>query len=408
VAKSIRTFGAMPLIVTSGRLVISGNVWLEAAIMTGLTQLPVIVADHLTHEQAEAFMVAQVRLVEKGEWDPEKLGEILHDLTVSELDFDLDVIGFDGPEIDFYIEGLGDAPDADDPADAVVPLGPAVSQLGDLWLLGPHRLLCGDALALGSYERLMGRDVASVVVADPPYNVKIEGNVSGLGAAKHGEFAMASGEMSKDQFTAFLTQVMTLAAQHADDGALGYWFMDWRHLAEMTSAGEGAWTSLQNLCVWAKTNGGMGSLYRSQHELCFVFKKGAGPHTNNVQLGRFSRNRTNVWTYPGANTFGRGGEEGDLLAMHPTVKPVAMIADILLDATVRGDVVLDNFGGSGSTLIAAEKVGRKARLMELDPRYIDTAIRRWERWTGQTALLSADNLTFAEVGAQRAREAEHV
>ena len=398
----------MPLIVTSERAVISGNVWLEAALMAGLTQLPVIVADHLTHDLAEAFMVAQVRLVEKGEWDPAKLGMILHDLTVAELDFDLDVIGFDGPEIDFYIESQSDAPGADDPADAAGPVGPAVSQIGDLWLLGAHRVLCGDSLAPDSYALLMGKDVASVIVADPPYNAKIEGNVSGLGAVKHGEFAMASGEMSKAQFTAFLTKAMTLAARHVDDGALSYWFMDWRHLAEMAAAGELAWTSLQNLCVWAKTNGGMGSLYRSQHELCFVFKKGSAAHINNVQLGRFGRNRTNVWTYPGANTFGRGGEEGDLLALHPTVKPVAMIADILLDATVRGDVVLDNFGGSGSTLIAAEKLGRKARLIELDPCYDDTAVRRWERWTGENARLAAGHLTFAEMGALRATEVEHV
>jgi hypothetical protein len=271
-ARSIETFGAMPLIVTSQRVVISGNVWLEAALLAGLTQLPIIVADHLTHEQAEAFMVAQVRLVEKGEWDPLKLGVILRDLTLADLDFDLDITGFDLPEIDLHIENLNALPEGDDPADAVVEDGPKVTRPGDLWLLGEHRLLCADSLAPESYAAVMMGELASIVVTDPPYNVRIAGNVSGLGAVQHVEFAMASGEMSKAAFTQFLTTVMTLAAANAKGGALAYWFMDWRHLGEMTVAGEAAWTSLQNLCVWAKSNGGMGALYRSQHELCFVFK----------------------------------------------------------------------------------------------------------------------------------------
>lgn len=408
VAKSIKTFGAMPLIVTSQRVVISGNIWLEASQLAGISPLPIVVADHLTPAQAEAFMVAQVRLVERGEWDPRMLGEILRDLSLPDLDFDLDITGFDVPEIDLFIEGLNPPADGPDPADAPAPTGLAITRPGDLWRLGAHRILCGDALAPGNYDALMAGEVADIVFTDPPYNVPIAGNVSGLGAVKHAEFAMASGEMSEGEFADFLIQVMSLAAGHSADGSLSYWCMDWRHLHEITAAGRQVYDSLQNLCVWTKTNGGMGALYRSQHELVFVFKKGKRSHRNNIQLGKFGRNRTNVWSYPGANTFGRGGEEGDLLALHPTVKPVALIADVLLDASKRGDLVLDPFLGSGSTLIAAEKVGRCARGMEIDPVYVDAGIRRWERWTGEAARLEGCGQTFHEIGNARAEGATDV
>ena len=225
--------------------------------------------------------------------------------------------------------------------------------------------------------------------------------VSGLGAIKHTEFAMASGEMTEAEFTAFLTQALGLVSTHSADGSLAYWCMDWRHLHEITVAGRAAYDALQNLCVWTKSNGAMGAFYRSQHELVFVFKKGQAAHRNNIQLGRFGRNRTNVWSYPGANSFGRGGEEGDLLAMHPTVKPVALVADVLLDASARGGLVLDPFLGSGSTLIAAEKVGRRAYGIEIDPGYVDCAIRRWERWTGKKARLEGSHKTFDQIAVER-------
>jgi 16S rRNA G966 N2-methylase RsmD len=407
VAKSLTTFGAMPLIVTSERVVLSGNIWLEASKLAGITQLPVVVADHLTPAQAEAFMVAQVRLVERGEWDERMLGEILRDLTLQDLDFDLEITGFDVPQIDLYIEKLDQPEEGPDPADELPPAGPAVTQAGDLWLLGPHRILCGDSLAPESYQRLMAGELAAIVFTDPPYNVPIAGNVSGKGVVKHGDFAMACGEMTEAQFTAFLGQAMGLAAEHAAEGSLAYWCMDWRHMHELTVAGRQAYKSLINLCVWTKPSGGQGSLYRSQHELVFVFKKGHAPHRNNVHLGKFGRNRTNVWSYPGVNTFGRGGEEGDLLAMHPTVKPVALIADALLDASVRGDLVLDPFCGSGSTVIAAEKVGRRAYAIEIAPAYVDTAIRRWERWSGEEARLSGTEQTFSQIAASRTQELTH-
>jgi DNA modification methylase len=278
--------------------------------------------------------------------------------------------------------------------------GPSVAKPGDLWLLGEHRILCGDSLDPRSYERLLGGERAAMVFTDPPYNVPIEGHVSGLGAVKHREFSMASGEMSEAQFTDFLTRLCKLAAQHSDDGSLHYVFMDWRHLAELLAAGKAAYSELKNLCVWAKTNAGMGSLYRSQHELVAVFKNGKSSHHNNVQLGRFGRHRSNLWTYPGMTSIARATDEGALLEMHPTVKPVRLVADAILDASARRDIVLDPFLGSGTTLIAAERVGRRARGIELDPAYVDVAIRRWQRDTGNTAVHADRQKTFDELVAE--------
>ena len=349
-------------------------------------------------------MIAQSRLIERGEWDERLLGEILRDLTVQELDFELEVTGFDVPEIDILIEGLGVPGDEPDPADELPPTGPAVSRQGDIWILDGHRIFCGDALKPESFATVLGEERAAVVFTDPPYNVPILGNVSGLGKVKHRDFQMASGEMTEAQFTAFLGGPLGLCAEWSVDGSLHYICMDWRHAHELIVTGRRVYDQQVNLCVWTKTNAGMGSFYRSQHELVFVFRKGRGPHRNNVQLGRFGRSRTNVWTYPGANTFGRNGEEGDLLALHPTVKPVALVADVLLDASARGEIVLDPFFGSGSTAIAAEKVGRRAAGIEIDPLYVDIAIRRWERWTGQSARLANDGRTFSEIQQDRVQE----
>lgn len=401
VAKTVAALGAMPVIVSAERVVISGNIWLEAAILAGIAEVPVIVADHFSAAEADAFMLAQVRLVERGEWDARKVGEILRDLTLQPLDFDLEITGFDVPEIDLYIEGLGD-PVARDEETMLPPLDKVpVSRLGDIWIAGRHRVGCADSREEASFAAVMNGAKADVAFADVPYNLEILGNVSGLGEVKHGEFAMASGEMTEEEFTKFLVVVTALAAAHCTEGSLAYWCMDWRHLHEMTLAGRASYDGLINLCVWCKNNGGMGSFYRSQHELIFVFKKGNSKHRNNVQLGRFGRNRSNVFNYPGINSFGRAGEEGNLLAMHPTVKPVALVADILLDASARGERVLDPFLGSGTTLIAAEKVGRCAFGLEIDPLYVDCAIRRWERWTGDEAVLESSGKTFVQVSAER-------
>ncbi len=401
IARALQCFGAMPLIVTGNRVMLSGNIWLEAAKLAGFSEVPVIVADHLTPAEADAFMLAQIRLIERGEWDTQLLGQLLRDLTLQDLDFDVTISGFDTPEIDLKIAALDEPVDGPDPADEPAHPGPSVNRWGDLWILGEHRLLCGDSLIADSYRTLLLGDAAHIIFADPPFNLAIAGNVSGLGAVTHREFAMASGEMSETEFISYLTTALTHMAANSVDSSLHHIAMDWRHMHEMHMAGRQAYDSLQNLCVWSKDKGAMGSLYRSQHELFFVFRKGKKQHCNNVQLGRFGRNRTNVWNYPGVNTFGRGGDEGDLLRLHPTVKPVALIADVLLDASRRGEIVLDPFIGSGSTLIAAEKVGRHARGIEIDPLYVDAAIRRWERWTGQEARLETDGRTFREITAKR-------
>jgi DNA modification methylase len=279
------------------------------------------------------------------------------------------------------------------------PVEPAVSRIGDLWLLDDHRLYCGSALDAAAYDTLFGTAKAAVVFTDPPYNVKIDGHVCGDGAIKHREFATASGEMTEDEFTHFLNATLELASSHTARGALIYACMDWRHMGEMLAAGHTAGCDLLNLCVWVKSNGGMGSLYRSRHELVFVFRNGKEAHLNNVQLGRFGRNRTNVWNYVGANSFVRRGQES-ALELHPSVKPLALVSDALLDSTKRSDIVLDPFCGSGTTILAAERTSRRGYGIEIDPIYVDTAIERWERMTGHPARHTCGQ-TFADIKAER-------
>jgi DNA modification methylase len=235
--------------------------------------------------------------------------------------------------------------------------------------------------------------------------VKIDGHVGGLGRIRHREFLEASGEMSPEAFTSFLRSAFDLAARHSDNGSLHYVCMDWRHVSELLDAASDIYSETKNCCIWDKGSAGMGSFYRSQHEMVWVFKAGRDAHTNNVQLGRFGRSRSNVWTYPGANSFGRSTEEGNLLALHPTVKPVALVADILMDASDRGECVLDPFLGSGTTIVAAERTGRIARGIELDPHYVDVAIRRWQRQTGCSAVHTALQCTFDELEGQGGRRA---
>jgi DNA modification methylase len=241
---------------------------------------------------------------------------------------------------------------------------------------------------------------ANVIFTDPPYNVRISGHVSGNGKASHREFVMASGEMSESEFSRFLNDALSLMADHSAKGSLHYICMDWRHIPELLSAGRAAYSDLKNVCVWVKDNAGLGSFYRSQHELVFVFESGKGSYRNNVQLGRFGRSRSNVWNYPGANSFSRNSSEGDLLALHPTVKPVALVADAVMDCSARGDLVLDPFLGSGTTVIASERTGRVCHGMELDPIYVDTVVRRWERFTGLESVHEATGQTFAQRGKE--------
>jgi DNA modification methylase len=385
IARSIEAFTFnVPILADREGKVLAGHGRLLACRQLGWTEVPVIRLDHLTPEQARAFAIADNRLAENSTWDEALLAEHFKVLSELDLDFSLEATGFSVGEIDLKIQGLDEPEAGDDPDDAPVDAGPPVAAFGDLWRLGPHKILCGDSLVTGSYARLLGDERAAMVFTDPPYNVPIDGHVSGNGKIRHREFAMAAGEMSEPEFTAFLTTVCRLMAEASTDGALHYVCMDWGHVFALMAAGRTAYDGLLNLCVWAKPNGGMGGLYRSAHELVVVFKHGRASHRNNVQLGRYGRNRTNVWSYPGANGFGLG-EDADLTAQHPTPKPVRMIADAILDVTARRDLVLDPFLGSGSTLIATERVGRICRGIEMDPLYVDLTIRRWQRLSGQQA-----------------------
>ncbi|MEN8129635.1 MAG: DNA methyltransferase [Pseudomonadota bacterium] len=398
--ESIKTFGFIsPVLVDAVGGIVAGHGRIEAAKLLGMKEVPTIRLDHLTPEELRAYILADNRLAELAGWDKEILAIEFQELQSLDLGIDLTTTGFEIPEIDLLIQGLAPEPDPLDEAPEVDENVPVISRTGDLWVLGEHTLACTDALIEASFLRLMANLQSSMVITDPPYNVPIDGHVSGLGAVKHDDFAMACGEMSDDQFTQFLATAFTLLGRYSLPGSLHYIFMDWRHMGELLTAGNTIYDSLKNVCVWNKNNGGMGSLYRSKHELVFVFKKGSEPHINNVQLGRYGRYRTNVWDYPGVNSF--GGSRMDELRMHPTVKPVALIADAMLDASNPGDLILDAFGGSGTTIIAAEQVGRQARVIEIDPRYVDVTIRRWEQVTGGTAIHANTGLSFDDIANQR-------
>jgi DNA modification methylase len=406
IADSIKTFGFNVPILTDydGKIVVGHGRWLGCRLL-GITEVPTLCLDHLTPAQARAFMIADNRLTEIATWDDRLLAQQFKELSLLGLDFNIEVTGFDMGEIDLRIASLDDVSDpADDPADALPEFTtqPPVSKIEDLWVLGRHRLLCGSALDGAAFAALMGLERASTAITDPPYNVRIDGHASGLGVVHHRPFPMASGEMDSAEFTAFLAKAFHNLAAFSVEGSLHYIFMDWRHTEELLTAGRDVYGELKNLCVWVKDNAGMGSLYRSQHELVFVFKHGRQAHRNNVQLGQFGRNRSNVWHYPGANSFARCGEEGNLSALHPTVKPVAMVADAMLDCSARGDIVLDAFLGSGTTVIAAERTGRRCYGMELDPGYVDTIVRRWQALTGGSARHAASGRSFDDL----AREAE--
>jgi len=406
IANSIKAFGFnVPILIDRNGNVIAGHGRLLACRELGITKVPTLCLDHLTPAQARVFMIADNRLTEIATWDDRLLAQQLKDLSLLGLDFSLELTGFEIGEIDLRIASLEDLPKPDDdPADLLpeLPAGPPVSKIGDLWLLDRHRLLCGSALDSAVFKALMGAERAAMVFSDPPYNVPIEGHVSGLGAIHHRPFPMASGEMDGAEFTAFLAGALRNFAAFSLDGSLHYVGMDWRHLEELLAAARGAYGELKNLCVWVKDKAGMGSLYRSQHELVFVFKHGRNGHRNNVQLGQFSRNRSNIWHYPGARSFSRCGEEGNLLALHPTVKPVALVADAILDCSARGDIVLDGFLGSGTTVIAAERTGRRCFGLELDPGYVDTILRRWQALTGGSARHAVSGRSFDDL----VREAE--
>lgn len=384
IAESIRRFGfTNPILIDGEKRILAGHGRVEAAKLLGMPEVPTLRIDTMSAAEKRAYILADNKLTLNGSWDEQILAEELKGLLAMDLDFDIGITGFEIPEIDSLVEGLSvEEPGA--PEDDTIPdEAPARCRQGDIWRLGLHRLICGDARDPAVVSALVEDTKARMGFTDPPYNVPIDGHVGGSGAVKHREFAMASGEMTRVEFTAFLRTSFQRLTEASVDGSIHFVSMDWRHMAEILSAGKDTFSELKNLIVWAKDNGGMGTFYRSRHELIFVFKNGTAPHINSFELGQHGRHRTNVWNYRGVNSFRPG--RMDELRLHPTVKPVQMIADAIKDVSGRGDIVLDLFGGSGSTLIAAHKTGRRAFLCECDPIYCDRIIRRWEVYANDEA-----------------------
>ena len=392
IASSIERFGfTNPVLVSDDGQIVAGHGRVAAAKLLGMVEVPTIALSHMSEAERRAYVIADNKLALNAGWDKEILAIELQGLI--DLDFNVELTGFSLAEIDLVLD---DALAADASSADAIPhvLGQPVSQTGDVWILGRHRLICGDARMRDDYIKLMGNERADMVFTDPPYNVPIDGHVSGLGAIQHREFAFASGEMSEAEFTGFLSITLSEAAHVMKDGAIAFVCMAWRHMGELLASGKVALTELKNLVVWNKTNGGMGAFYRSKHELIFVFKSGTAAHINSFGLGENGRYRTNMWDHAGISSISASRSED--LAMHPTVKPVALIADAIRDCSKRNDIVLDCFGGSGSTLIAAEKTGRRACLIEYDALYCDTIIMRWQSITGKYAILEASGQRFED------------
>jgi DNA modification methylase len=384
IANAMRRFGfTNPILVDDS--IIAGHGRVEAAKSIGLDQVPTVRLSTMSEAEIRAYVIADNKLAENAGWDRNLLGIELQYLSELEADFDVTVTGFDLAEIDILIEELTPA-NQDDPADELIePVsGSAITRDGDVWQIGDHRLVCGDSTKPETYQALLGDKRAQMVFSDPPYNVPIAGHVGGLGKIQHREFAMASGEMSNVEFTTFLTSVFTQLATHSECGAIHFQCIDWRHIGDMLEAGKLAYAELKNICVWSKANAGMGSFYRSQHEFVCVFKSGDAPHINNIELGRFGRYRTNIWEYAGVNGFGNARS---YLELHPTVKPVALVEDAIRDCSRRKGIVLDPFCGSGTTLVAAQRTGRRGFGIELDPLYCDVILRRLRSVCGLRASL---------------------
>jgi DNA modification methylase len=403
-AENICRFGiyTSPILIDEDSMILAGHARHQAARRLNLDEVPAIRLTHLTDLEKRGLALADNKIAERGEWDIEILAAELKEMTAFTVDlgFDIELTGFDTVDIDRF---LGDEPvakkqDAADDIPAVEAELPAVTKPGDIWTLGRHRLVCGDALLASTYRSVLSDERARFVFADPPYNVPISGHVTSRDGVR--EFVMASGEMTSDEFITFLRNIAAQIAEYTVPGAVIDICMDWSHLEELFAATRHVLGRPKNLAVWVKPNGGMRTFYRSRHELIAIYVKAGAQHVNNFRLGRRGRFRTNVWEYPGVNSL--GANRGEMLSMHPTVKPVSMVADAIRDCSERGDIVLDPFGGSGTTLIACEKTGRIGRLIEIDPLYCDVILRRFERFTGDQARLAETNETFSEVSMRRA------
>jgi DNA modification methylase len=399
-SKSIKSFGFLwPVMIDGTQRVLAGHGRIEAAKRLGFQEVPTISIHHLSESQQRAFMIADNRLAEQASWDEKLLAEQLKELCDVELDFDLEATGFEVGEIDVLIEGVSPRLKGNsDPADDLPETKPvAVTRVGDLWLVGPHRIYCGNPLNPDRYSVLMGTDRAAMVLTDPPFNVEVDGHDTGPGTPPHRKLQVASSEMTEAEFTDFLTQVMQRCAFYSVEGSLHYAFTDWRRMAALLVAGKKAYSELMDVCVWVKDNDDRGLLYKRRHELIFVFKSGKESHSNNIRLGHEKRCRTNVWNYRGVKPFCHSADEGHLPELHPSTKPVALVAEAILDCTSRRDIVLDPFLRSGTTVIAAERTSRVCYGIELDPQYVDTIVRRCQAFTGQSARLECSGRTFAEL-----------
>jgi DNA modification methylase len=400
IARSIERFGFMnPILVDGEHRIIAGHGRWAAAKGLGLQKAPALRFEHLSDVDKRAYILADNRIAEKAGWDREILAIELQAFV--DMDFDIEATGFEMPEVELILDEASEIREPPlSPEDAVpqASTGQPAVQLGDTWILGAHRLHCGDARDNRAYKALLENSKAEFVFTDPPYNTPIAGNVSGLGRVRHLDFAMACGEMSQSEYIAFLQDAIRLLCAYTHDGSIHDICMDWRHAFEMLVAGRAIYKELKNICIWNKSNGGMGSFYRSKHELIFIWKAGCGSHVNNFELGQHGRSRSNVWDYAGVNSFKQG--RMDELAMHPTVKPVALVADAIRDCSRRGGLILDPFAGSGTTVVAAERTGRKARVIEIDPGYCDLIVRRWQDYTGKRAIHAKSGISFEDVEDQ--------
>jgi DNA modification methylase len=398
IAESIKAFGfGAPVLVDETLTLIGGYGRLKAAERLNIAEIPAVQLLGLSEAQKRALALADNKSGDNAGWDRARLAIELPDLAelLIKENLDISVTGFSPAEIDqLQVDFEEDSADPGDEIDRGWQTGPVVSQQGILWVLDQHRLLCGDARSEGDLDRLVGSSRAAMAFLDVPYNVRVR-SIGGRGRVKHAEFAFASGEMTPPEYVEFLEGALSNATRVSRDGAVHFVCCDWRHVTEIIEAGGLAYGETLNVVVWVKSNAGQGSFYRSQHEFVVVFRAGEAAHLNNIELGRHGRSRSNVWNYRGVNTFGAGRMEE--LRSHPTVKPVALVTDAMRDCTRRRDIVLDTFSGSGTTIMAAERIGRRAYAMDVEPRYVDVAVRRWQAFTKKDAVDAESGQTFDQL-----------
>lgn len=396
-AAGISRFGFLvPMLVDEEYRLVSGHARLAAAQLNKLEQVPVVRIDHLTEEQRRILAIFENKIAQESEFDEEALNLEFEELRLTEPELELTDSGFAIGEID-VLAGRTRTKALDD-LDYVAeepPERPPITRPGDEWLCGRHHIICADSTDPEVIAQLAAGAKFRQLIADCPYNLPTRAFSS---SGRFGNFQMAAGEMDRTEFIAFLGRFLAAAIPQLLDGALLYTFMDAKHIGELLAAAEGAGLDYKQLLVWVKGSAGLGSFYRSGHELIGVFKYGQAPSQNNIQLGRYGRNRSNVLSYPGVMGTASGKRA---LTLHPTVKNIAMIADLILDASSPGDNILDSFGGSGTTMIAAEKTDRTAYLCELSPAFVDVTVERFNALGGEQARLKSTGQTFEEVRAER-------